>query len=382
MAKRDFGARNQPGLGDHRQALAQCLDTLPPVTAVWGEADFLRAEAVAEYRRAWLERYPGGDIVVLRGAGEARPVGIADIVAELSGGSLFGNDKLVLVRQAEKVLFPGRDGAPEPAADKAVEREARLLAQLEKPSGRIWLVLETRSLPKNRTLGKKIAAVSFSVPCPPPQPREIPAWLRTRLEGRSITPEAVELLLAAHGPDLGVLAGEADKLVLRAGDGDRIDADMVREFLTGRVELDVFGYTNAIEERNLRQALYYARRITLHGTRDQKGKKEDGRRSSEKILALLANTVTGLYRAGAALAAGKSAAEFATEDRIASPWRAGKLMDAAGNFRPGELGAMTGFLADQMRQVHDTGGDPLLALELLAVKFAGGARGRASRRDG
>ena len=66
-----------------------------------------------------------------------------------------------------------------------------------------------------------------------------------------------------------------------------------------------------------------------------------------------------------------SAGDFAAEEKL-SPWRAGKLLEAAGRFELPELRRMVGLAADQLRRVHDTGGDPLLALESMAVKFTAG----------
>ncbi|MDR1745267.1 MAG: hypothetical protein LBS30_05890, partial [Planctomycetota bacterium] len=99
-------AKEQAGLREHREALAAARIELPPLVAIAGENEFLRARAVEEFRAAWFERYPGGDAVILRGSGEARPASLADIARELAGGSLFAKEKLVIVRQGEKILFP------------------------------------------------------------------------------------------------------------------------------------------------------------------------------------------------------------------------------------------------------------------------------------
>ncbi len=372
--RQDRGGAAQPTLNDHRRALEQAAADLPPLAIVFGECEFLRSSAIVRLRDAWLQKYPAGDISFIRAAGEGRIVTVSDITRELSGGSLFAKDKLVVVRQADRLLFPTSGKAAEEAdagdASGRGDREKAFVACLEKPAARTWLAIESPSLPRNRVLGKKVAETCFPIPCPQPNAREIPAWLLERAAGlgKRLDDEAIDLLHRAHGQDLGVLAGELEKLALFAGDGPDIDAAMVGEFLTGTIEFDIFGFTNAVEARNARQAVFYARRIAMQGTRDQRGKREDGEKSAHKVLAMVAGTVQGLLKARVALAAGMKSGDFASAEKLA-PWRAGKLLEAAGRFELPELRRNAAYTADQMRRAHDTGGDALLSLELLAVKL-------------
>lgn len=365
--------RDQAGIRDHQEALASARANLPPLVTISGENEFLRSRAVADVRDAWLERYPGGDIILIRGSGEARPATLPDVTRELSGGSLFAKEKLVIVRQGERIFFPQSTQAAEQSeapAGKGGDREKAFVERLEKPGQRIWLVAETAQLPKNRTLGKRMAEHCFAVPCPNPTGRDIPLFLQARGRelGHGIDDAAVDLLMRAHGADLGQLSAEMDKLALFAGEGADIDADMVGKFLTGTMEFDIFGFTNAVEARNAKDALFYARRITMQGARDQKGKKEDGEKSAHRIMAMLAGTVQSLLRARVALARGIDAGDFAAREKL-SPWRAERLCQASRNFSLRELRGMAAFAADQVRRSHDTGGDVQLALELMAVKF-------------
>ncbi|MCC8164795.1 MAG: DNA polymerase III subunit delta, partial [Planctomycetes bacterium] len=298
---------------------------------------------------------------------------------ELSGGSLFAKDKLVLVRAADRILFPGNAAAAaidddaaaaKDGAVKAKDREEAFLACIQKPAGRTWLVLELASLPRNRTLGKRLAELAHVIPCPQPTQRELAPWIagQARKDGAAIDDDAVEMLLRAHGADIGVLAAELDKLVLFAGAGQRITSAMVGEFLTGTIEFDIFGFTNAIEARNAAEAVFYARRIATQGARDQKGKRESADTSAHKVLAILAGTLENLLRAKMAKARRADAEEFARSAGL-SPWRARKLMEASGKFSARELRHMVSFAADQIRSTHDTGGDVMLSLETMAVSF-------------
>lgn len=389
-AKRTGGERGGESLRDHRRALDEALAALPPLVVAYGDGDFLRAEAARLFRAAWLEKYPGGDMATLRGAGESRQAGLADLTGELSGGSLFSREKLIVVRQAERILFPQAarraaaegEGEEEGESGSAGGREKLFLERLEKWPAAIWLFAESSQLPKNRILGKRLAAAACLIPCPRPNQRELPEWLAGRVAamGKKVEDEALDLLIRAHGGELGVLAGELDKLALFAGANDMIDVGMAREFFAGTVEFDIFGLSNAVEARDRRQAVLYARRIALQGTRDQRGKREDGERSAHKAMSILAGSVQGMVRARIAMARRLEAAAFAAEEKL-SPWRAARVMEAAGRFQLTELRRMLGDVAGQLRRMHDTGGDPLLALETMAVRLTsrGGAAGGEER---
>ncbi len=368
--------KDSVGLRDHEAAVRQAVADLPPVTVVAGESEYLRAHAVETLRNAWLERFPGGDVSVLRGSGEAKPLTLPDITRELSGGSLFAADKLVIVRSAERALFPvsrAGDDADGEAKGRGGEREKAFAQRLENPSPRLWLLVETAQLQRNRVVGKRLAEFGFVVPCPQPTNRDIPDWLfsQARTLGVRLDDAAADLLVRAHGADLGVLAAELDKLALFAGEGAAIDAGMVGEFLTGTIEFDIFSLTNAVEAGNARAAAHFARRITMQGARDQKGKKEDGDRAAHRILFMVAGTVMTLLRARVAMAMGLSSSEFASAEKL-SPWRAEKVYEAARGYALPQLRRMAAYSADQLRRSHDTGGDASLSLETAVVRFTNG----------
>ncbi|MCC8164794.1 MAG: hypothetical protein LIQ31_01270, partial [Planctomycetes bacterium] len=69
---------NQATIRDHQAALQVAEEALPPVVVVAGDCDYLRTQATAELRLAWLGKNPDGDIVAFRGAGDQRPAGLAD----------------------------------------------------------------------------------------------------------------------------------------------------------------------------------------------------------------------------------------------------------------------------------------------------------------
>lgn len=374
-AKFQQRSRNAESLADYRAGLAGAVKNFPTPLLVHGDNDYLRLEAATLVRAAWLEKHPGGEAVALR-AGDVQPLSHADVMAELSATGMFAREKLVIVRQADRLLFPRSAAASQgdAPAKAGPQSEGRLLDMAESPAKGIWLLLETSQLPKNRNAGKRLAAWPARIPCPELRPNELPGWLDETAGklGKRLSREAAGLLVQAHGNNLSLLASELEKLSLFAAGRDEIDIDTVREFMTGTVEFDIFGLTNAVEERDAARAVSFARRITAQGARDQSGKRKDGRSSSHQALALLAASASNLLAAGVARAEGKGAADLASEIG-ASPWRAEKLLAAARLYSLPELRRMASLTAEQLKATHDTGGDAQLALETLAVRLAGGA---------
>ncbi|MDR3077310.1 MAG: hypothetical protein LBV15_00925, partial [Planctomycetota bacterium] len=115
-----------------------------------------------------------------------------------------------------------------------------------------------------------------------------------------------------------------------------------------------------------RQAATFARRIASQGARDQRGKREGAENSAHKVISILTGSLGQLLLAKAALARRASPAELASEEGL-SPQRAGRLMEAAARFEAPVPRRMLTRAVEEMRRLHDTGGDPLLSLETLAV---------------
>jgi DNA polymerase III delta subunit len=360
------------GLRLYEAALEKAAAELPRLAVAYGDSEFLRDWAVRRFREAWFAEYPGGDLRVIRGTGEDRQARISDLTREMGGGSLFGNRKLLLARQANRLLFPVRSEGEVADSGKGNDRERAFLERVENLPDGIWVLLETSELPKNRRLGKRLAELAFTIQCQIPYPRELPGWLRERAAGlgKTLTPPAIELLVQSRGADLGKLAGELDKLALFAGDADPIDAEMAERLLAGDGEFDLFAFGNAIENGDRRRAAALARRIAVQGIRDQRGKRESGESSAHKIMSMLAKTLSQILAAKTAAARGLDSLAFAEEEKC-QPFRAEKLLAAAARLEFPVLCRMLARVSEEMRRLHDTGGDPLLCLETMAVVLTG-----------
>lgn len=95
---------------------------------------------------------------------------------------------------------------------------------------------------------KKLDAAGVMVVFNAPKPNEWAAWIGARLASRGLaaTPDAAALLAERVEGNLLAAAQEVDKLVvLRAGDGSRIDAAAMESLVADSARYDVFKLTDA-----------------------------------------------------------------------------------------------------------------------------------------
>jgi len=86
--------------------------------------------------------------------------------------------------------------------------------------------------------------------------KNLPGWVakRVKAHGAAIEPEAAQMLARLVGPDLRILNNEIEKLVLYVDSQRPIsnaDVDLLVPYIE---EADQFGFSNAIGQRNARQA--------------------------------------------------------------------------------------------------------------------------------
>jgi DNA polymerase III delta subunit len=296
---------------------------------------------------------------------------LRELVAECGTNSLFAERRLVLLRRGDGTLFP--QGAADEAASDAF---ARLL---DHPDPALRLALECEGSHGQFALGKRLAGTAHVIPCPAVRrARDATEFLADQAdhEGKALAREAADLLVQAHGTSLGTLASELGKLVAYAGDAPAITAADVATFLTGSIEFDIFGLTNAVEDADLPRALQYTGRILHIGTRDAQGRRTDTDASAHRALAMLGSTLENLLVARIALAGGADESELASRLRI-SPYRAKHLARAAGRHSVQHLRQALRSLADEIHATHDSGGDPALSLLRAATAACGHRRATA-----
>ncbi len=172
-----------------------------PIHALVGDDTFLQLEAL----RSLLAQLPEG---TQRVDFEGESAELADVFDELRSYSMFGEGKLVVIRDADPFLTRFRE---------------QLEDYVAKPSDSATLALRLNSLPKQQRIYKAIVKTGVIVECAPP--KDVRRWILDRAKHHqlALAPDAAAMLFDYIGDDLGRLDNELAKLALQT-DTNKITA--------------------------------------------------------------------------------------------------------------------------------------------------------------
>ncbi|GHV19329.1 hypothetical protein AGMMS49959_03950 [Planctomycetales bacterium] len=344
---------------DHRRAVKDAAEKLPPLVVLTGAETYLADAALTLLRARFREKFPALTETVFYGDGKGtQSQTLSAVNAELSGGNLFGGEKLVIFRRAQSELFPVKISD---AADRALREFA---AYWQAPADGVFGVVEVEKINAARSVGKGLAN-AVVIPCPQlaNPSRDLDDWTRqtAQAQGKTLSRDAVELLCRCHGGDLRALADEIEKCALYLGDeAAEITAETAAKFLPDGQDFNRFGLTNALERRNRAEALRYARLLT-DGARDEKGKWKGGADAANATLAMVASRFEQLARARLG-----DGGDVAARLKL-SPWLADKIAEAARNFLPAQIVAALEIIAAEIHATHATGADAEFSLDKVVA---------------
>ncbi len=185
--------------------------------------------------------------------GDQEAGGLAAALEDLGSPSLFGGPQVLLVRHADAL---------------GAEEQAHLLEVLPTLGAGGTLVLVARAADqRNRLFVACVrAGAGFGFPALD-DPRAVQPWVvrLAREAGRQIAPAAVQELIERSGTDLGVLAGELEKLGLHAGPGTRIEVAHVRAIVAAVRGHEVDELTDRLARRELPGAARVLRQLLAEG---------------------------------------------------------------------------------------------------------------------
>lgn len=170
-----------------------------PVQAFVGAESFLADRCVAALRAA-MNTGAEPDLIRMDGEDCAVP---ADITEACRGLGLFGSHRLVIVTdrrpETRNFLFKNNDA---------------LTSYVEKPAKSATLVLIADSLRKNMRLSKTIESTGVRVDCETLNEADAAAWISGAAveHGLDIDQKIARAMVDAHGPSLGILNGELQKM--------------------------------------------------------------------------------------------------------------------------------------------------------------------------
>jgi len=179
---------------------------------------------------------------------------VTQITGALSSGSLFATEQVVVVE--------GIDGRP--------KREQQTLAgALEGLSGGSTLIMTAErpergpadkpdlSAPLVKLVSGRGRVIACNTPDYLPWRDNLSPWIaeEAKRHGKRVTRQTVQLLIDIVGVSADRLANELEKLAIYVGQADQIAEQDVREAAAPGADEDIFGFTDAIGERNIPAAL-------------------------------------------------------------------------------------------------------------------------------
>ena len=187
------------------------------------------------------------------------------------------------------------------------EEQEAVLSYIARPSGHTLLLLDFDRAPGSKSFYKKLVSAGREFKFKVKNRNETALWLREKAarSGKKLSAEALEMLQAAGGENLRLLANEIEKLSMQAGDSDEItggDAGFSAARAPGRTGFEL---GSAISGGKCAPAL----KILYDLSRGPDG-------ASEMIIGALAWHFRAVWKASAALRAGVPPGRIASVCKI------------------------------------------------------------------
>ncbi|MFN3344984.1 MAG: DNA polymerase III subunit delta [Chloroherpetonaceae bacterium] len=232
---------------------------IEPVYFFYGKEDFLMEELI-ELLRAKVfrtkEEAQANFTVLFGGTGAENSISLGDILSAASAYGMFAEQKMIVVREFDKVQKPKKD------LQKSTYQA--LAEYVKHPLENTVLVLCAGELDK-KDLAKEPFSILDSVGYEFPPMRDISGFADDYAKrlGWRLTPEALRLLVMYAGSSARDIGNELQKLTLYAG--NREDKTLTEKDVSEVVgisrEYNVFELQKAICNRDLRQSSGIALKI-------------------------------------------------------------------------------------------------------------------------
>ena len=191
-----------------------------------------------------------------------------------------------------------------------------------------------------------------------PKGNALEQWItkRARSIEVKITPEATSLLANFIGNNLRLLANELDKLATYVGKGATINVEDVRQLCAQVQEARIFDLTDALAQRNRKQALNLLHDLLSDGE------------PPLKLLSIITTQVRTLLLVKELAQKGMRGAQVASTLGMA-PFIADKALRQVHNFTPAQLEGAYRQLLSTDAGLKRSRMTPEMALDLLVVSF-------------
>jgi DNA polymerase III subunit delta len=224
------------------------------------------------------------------------------------------------------------------------------------PDSTVLVVLVDEALEGNSPLLKAAQAHGEIILSTLPKGAALESWISKRAKGIGVTisPEAVSLLANYIGSQLRLLANELEKLAMYVGERKTITADDVRKLSAQVQEARIFDLTDALAQRNRKQALDLLHELLVDGE------------PPLRLISTITSQIRTLLLAKELSQKGMRAAQIASTIGIA-PFVAEKALRQVGKFSMTQLEQAYRQLLATDAALKRSRMTPEMALDLLVV---------------
>ncbi len=226
------------------------------------------------------------------------------------------------------------------------------------PETTVLIVLVEETLDSNNVLFKAAEKHGKVIQSTLPKGAALERWINNRAKSTEvkIAPDAVSMLANFIGNNLRLLANELDKLALYAGKGATITVEDVRLLSAQVQEARIFDLTDALAQRNRKQALNILHDLLADGE------------PPLKLISTITSQVRSLLLVKELAQKGMRGPQIASTLGIA-PFIADKSLRQVGNFSVPQLESAYRQLLATDAALKRSRLTPEMALDLLVVNF-------------
>lgn len=226
------------------------------------------------------------------------------------------------------------------------------------PESTVLILLVDEALDKAHPLVKAADQYGKAIQSTQPKGTQLNRWIANRAKGLEvkITPDASALLANFIGNQLRLLANELNKLATYVGPGGTITATEVRTLSAQVQEARIFDLTDALAQRNRKQALNILHDLLADGE------------APLKLIGLITSQVRTLLLVKELAQKGMRGGQVASALSIA-PFVAEKALRQVNNFDARQLERIYRQLLDTDAALKRSRMEPEMALDLLVINF-------------
>lgn len=245
--------------------LSVTKDKPRPVYLFYGEADFLKEEALKWYEDYLMKQTSDSlSVEVIQDA-----IGLDELVENANTLPLFCSNKLIILKNVN--YFTTKKGDNGRKTDNRID-EKNFLSYLENPNPAAFIVLLAEGKPDSRkSIFQALHKGNMVLELNQLKGRDLLEWANRKFVGyqKKINSQALDYLITCVGTDLALLDHEISKLILFTGsEQQNITLEMVEKLVSKTAQVTIFNLVDAVAEGRGVEAVRHCHELLKQGEKE------------------------------------------------------------------------------------------------------------------